>query len=144
MDFGGEDQDDGDEREAGEVVDDDDDIDMDKENKDKENKDKDNGKQETEKVEPEPKKRKERIVKVEEGRRKIKINRQSLDQEETKSDVKMEVEQGRYQGAPHIYKTIKKSFQSLVLCTLTQCLKVVIIFFDDGYPLCMVSVHVQC
>lgn len=87
MDFGNEDQDDGDEREAGEVVDDDDDE-VNKENK--ENKDSDE--QDTEKIEPEPKKRKERIVKVEEGRRKIKINRQSLEQEENK----MEVEGGMY------------------------------------------------
>lgn len=77
MDFGNEDQDEGDEREAGEVIDDDDDD----EEVNKENRDKDSDEQETEKIEPEPKKRKERIVKVEEGRRKIKLNRQSLEQE---------------------------------------------------------------
>lgn len=71
MDFGKEDQDDGDEREAGEVVDDDD---MEKENI-----------EETQRIEPEAKKRKDRIVKLEEGRRKIRIKT-----DETQDEVKME------------------------------------------------------
>ncbi|KAK3741154.1 hypothetical protein QZH41_011835 [Actinostola sp. cb2023] len=87
MDFGNEDQDDGDEKETGEVVDNDD--------TDKENKDKDAIEQEAERPEPETKKRKERIVKLEEGRRKIKIKNHTAELDEVKGEVKMDVEEVR-------------------------------------------------
>lgn len=83
MDFGKEEQDDVDERESGEVVDDDD---VDKENKEKEV-------EEMEPSEPEAKKRKERIVKLEEGRRKIKLKNHTAEHDEGIGEVKMEVEQ---------------------------------------------------